>query len=138
MNNRNDQILFVDADFENQLLMSRIIQHAGYVCHTAADLSQATDLIHEHEYALLLTTITAETAAGAFTFIREQKAQSAQTAVIALLHHKDSHLQEKAFLAGCDGHFAKPADIRQIQTLLNEMMAETAVVPQETTLIAAD
>lgn len=134
----NKQILFVDTNFENQLLMGRIIQHAGYVGHSAADLPQAESLTREHDYALLLLTITAETAAEAFAFVRKLKTQAEQTAVIALLHHKDNHLTEQAFLAGCDGHFAKPADIRQIQTLLDELMVETAVAPQETTLVAAD
>ena len=128
-------VVFVDSDGGNQLLMGRIVAHAGHRGRAAAGFEAVEPLVREG-CDLLLLTITGRTAPAAFDLVRRLKGEEGAPLIIAVMRERDSGLKPAGFLAGCDGHLPKPADIRQIQALLAETLVEAAALPNETVVAA--
>lgn len=105
-------ILYIEDNFENRILVRRVLQAEGYDVLEASSASVALDLLKTLKPDLIITDINMPEMDG-YTLTSKIKALPgfATTPVIAMTANVMRGDRERSLKAGCDGYIQKPIDI---------------------------
>jgi two-component system, cell cycle response regulator DivK len=105
-------VLHVEDNYENRLLVRRILQAYGYKVVEAENASQAMQVLDSVHPDLILLDINMPDTDG-YTLTSEIKAipDLATVPIIAITANVMKGDRERTLSAGCDGYIEKPIDI---------------------------
>jgi two-component system cell cycle response regulator DivK len=105
-------ILHVEDNFENRLLVRRLLQAYGYKVVEAENAIQAKEVLQTVKPALILLDINMPEVDG-YTLTSEIKAipSLAKVPIIAITANVMKGDRERTLQAGCDGYIEKPIDV---------------------------
>lgn len=122
-------ILYVEDNFENLLLVTRVLEAEGYVVVGASDAQSGLQLARNHQPDLILVDINMPEIDGlTLTTMIKGEPGLGETPVLALTANVMQGDMERSFSAGCDGYIHKPIDVDslpgQIRRHLNHHCGE--------------
>jgi len=117
-------ILYVEDNFENRILVKRILNAEGYSVAFAENASQALAAIDEQEFNLILMDINLPDIDG-YTLTNHMRANPriSKTPIIALTANVMKGDRERSLEAGCDGYIQKPLDVDALPAQINRFLA---------------
>ncbi len=112
MPNHATTILYVEDNFENRVLIRRILQAEGYQVLEAENATQALDCVTKRQPDLILMDINMpETDGYTLTANLKSRPELRRVPVIALTANVMRGDRERTLQAGCDGYIQKPVDV---------------------------
>jgi two-component system cell cycle response regulator DivK len=125
-------ILYIEDDFQNRVLVRRILEASGFAIMEAEDGRTGLKLAERFVPDLILMDINLPEIDGYEVTSRlKQMSALAQVPIIAMTANVMKGDRERTLAAGCDGYIQKPIDVDllpdQINRFLssNDMHAET-------------
>lgn len=119
----NASILYVEDNFENRILVMRILNAEGYSVTFAENGSEALSAIDEHEFNLILMDINLPDIDGyTLTSRLRQNPKIKSIPIIALTANVMKGDREKSLEAGCDGYIQKPLDVDALPEQINRFL----------------
>jgi two-component system cell cycle response regulator DivK len=117
-------ILYVEDNFENRILVKRILNAEGYTVAFAENASQALAAIDEQNFSLILMDINLPDIDG-YTLTSQLRANPriSKTPIIALTANVMKGDRERSLEAGCDGYIQKPLDVDALPVQINKFLA---------------
>ena len=105
-------ILYVEDNFENRILVRRVLQAEGYEIIEATSGNEALHMLESTMPDMILTDINMPEMDG-YTLTAKIKENSAfsNVPVIAMTANVMRGDKERSLEAGCDGYIQKPIDI---------------------------
>lgn len=121
----NPTVLYVEDNFENRVLVRRILQAEGYQVLEAQNAHEALDCVQSEDLDLILMDINMPEMDGyALTAKIKSIPRLNGVPVVALTANVMRGDRERSFRAGCDGYIQKPVDVdtfpQQIARYLRE------------------
>jgi len=116
-------ILYVEDNFENRILVMRILNAEGYTVTFAENATQALSAIDEHDFNLILMDINLPDIDG-YTLTNQLRANPKvrKTPIIALTANVMKGDREKSLEAGCDGYIQKPLDVDALPAQISKFL----------------
>jgi two-component system cell cycle response regulator DivK len=112
MPNHATTILYVEDNFENRVLIRRILQAEGYQVLEAENATQALACVTSRQPDLILMDINMpETDGYTLTASLKARPELRRVPVIALTANVMRGDRERTLQAGCDGYIQKPVDV---------------------------
>jgi two-component system cell cycle response regulator DivK len=124
MSTTNHTILHIEDNFENRILVRRILQYSGYEVLEAENAYEALKLLECTTPDMILMDINMPDIDG-YSLTRQLKLniKFRNIPIVAITANVMKGDREKSLLAGCDGFIAKPINvdsfIDQIQGFMN-------------------
>ena len=117
MTEKSVTILYVEDNFENRVLIRRVLESEGYAMLEASTAEKAFEQIEKHLPDLILMDINMPDMDG-YTLTAKIKEQEKyqNIPVIAVTANVMRGDKERAIKAGCDGYIQKPIDIDILTT----------------------
>ncbi len=120
----DERILYIEDNFDNRLLIKRVLEAEGYKVHEAENGNTGLNLAMTNHYDLILMDINLPDIDGYECTSRLRKASGAgHTPIVALTANVMEGDRQKALEAGCDGYIPKPIDVdalpNQVARFLN-------------------
>ena len=120
-----ERILYVEDNFENRILVKRVLEVEGYVVLEAEDGPSGMRLATQEMPDLILMDINLPEVDGyEVTAELRQNSSLAHVPIVALTANVLKGDREKSLAAGCDGYIQKPIDVdllpAQIAAFLRE------------------
>ncbi len=108
----NSTVLYVEDNFENRVLIRRILQAEGYIVLEAETGSEAISTVRELKPDIILVDINMPDMDG-YTLTSKLKTfpHLKGVPVVALTANVMKGDRERSFQAGCDGYIQKPVDV---------------------------
>jgi len=105
-------ILHIEDNFDNRILVRRLLHSASYNVIEAEDARQAIAALCKYRPDLILMDINLPGVDG-YTLTSKLKTVSSinKIPIVAITANAMRGDREKSLLAGCDGHIEKPIDI---------------------------
>lgn len=121
-------VLYVEDNFNNALLVKRIVQAEGHVFLNAIDGEEGWQLALAQMPDLIFVDLRLPGTIDGFSLIKRLKAESKLKDIpaIVLTAFGRGTVEKQAREAGCDGFLHKPADIRQIRAVIREHLGTVA------------
>lgn len=121
-------VLYVEDNFNNALLVKRIVQAEGHVFLNAIDGQEGWQLALAQMPDLIFVDLRLPGTIDGFSLIKRLKAESELKDIpaIVLTAFGRGTVEKQAREAGCDGFLHKPADIRQIRAVIREHLGAVA------------
>lgn len=112
-------ILYVEDNYENRILVRRLLQSLGYNVLEAENARQALDLLSSNQPDLILMDINMPDVDG-YTLTQQIKAMPnfRSVPVLAITANVMRGDREKTLQAGCDGYIEKPIDVDRFLDLI--------------------
>jgi two-component system cell cycle response regulator DivK len=116
-------ILYVEDNFENRILVMRILNAEGYTVTFAENATQALAAIDAQDFNLILMDINLPDIDG-YTLTNQLRANPKikKTPIIALTANVMKGDREKSLEAGCDGYIQKPLDVDALPAQINKFL----------------
>ena len=119
----NASILYVEDNFENRILVMRILNAEGYSVTFAENGREALSAIDEQEFNLILMDINLPDIDGyTLTSQIRKNPKVSRTPIIALTANVMKGDREKSLEAGCDGYIQKPLDVDALPEQINSFL----------------
>lgn len=122
------QILYVEDHFNNMLLVKRIVESEGHDFLTTADGESGWTMALEHQPDLIFVDLRLPGEIDGFELLHRLKSdprlKSIPTVVLTAYGLGDA--ESRAVEAGCDGFLHKPADIRQVRSVIRKYVGSGA------------
>jgi two-component system, cell cycle response regulator DivK len=105
-------VLHIEDNFDNRLLVRRLLQAGGYRVIEASDAHQAHDALISNVPDLILMDINMPDIDG-YTLTSQIKANPAlqKVPIVTITANVMRGDREKVFQAGCNGYIEKPIDV---------------------------
>ncbi len=112
-------ILYVEDNYENRILVRRLLQSLGYRVLEAENAAQALQVLGADHPDLILMDINMPDIDG-YTLTQQIKAMPAfqSVPVLAITANVMRGDREKTLQAGCDGYIEKPIDVDRFLDLI--------------------
>ena len=105
-------ILYVEDNFDNRVLIRRVLESEGYQVFEASTADKAFEQLEKHLPDLILMDINMPDMDGyTLTAKIKEKPEHKNIPVIAVTANVMRGDKEKSLKAGCDGYIQKPIDI---------------------------
>ncbi len=116
-------ILYVEDNFENRILVMRILNAEGYTVTFAENATQALAAINEQDFNLILMDINLPDIDG-YTLTNQLRTNPRvkKTPIIALTANVMKGDREKSLEAGCDGYIQKPLDVDALPAQISKFL----------------
>jgi two-component system cell cycle response regulator DivK len=120
----NHTILHIEDNFENRILVRRILQYSGYEVLEAENAYEALEILESSTPDMILMDINMPDIDG-YSLTRQLKSniKFRNVPIVAITANVMKGDREKSLLAGCDGFIAKPINvdsfIEQIEGFMN-------------------
>lgn len=112
-------ILYVEDNFENRVLIRRVLQAEGYQVLEAENAEQAWATLQRHLPDLILMDINMPELDGyALTAQLKSHPRLQRVPVVALTANVMRGDRERSLQAGCDGYIQKPVDVDTFPQLI--------------------
>jgi two-component system cell cycle response regulator DivK len=116
-------ILYIEDNFDNRLLVRRVLEAEGYRVVEAEDGITGIDLLQSETPDLVLMDINLPEIDGYEVTKRLKRLPSmARVPVIAMTANVMKGDREKTLAAGCDGYISKPIDIDSLSGQIAEFL----------------
>lgn len=110
--NGSTSILYVEDNFENRILILRVLNAEGYGVDFAENATEALEAVGRSDYNLILMDINLPDIDGyTLTSKLRNNSRLRQIPIIALTANVMKGDREKSLNAGCDGYIQKPIDV---------------------------
>lgn len=110
--NNPASILYVEDNFENRILILRILNAEGYKVIFAENAIETMEAIQNHSIDLILMDINLPDIDGyTLTESLRQNPKTSNVPIVALTANVMKGDREKSLEAGCDGYIQKPIDV---------------------------
>ena len=123
MPNKAITVLYIEDNFDNRLLVKRILETEGYTVLEAGNAAEGLKLVYERNPNLLLVDINLPEVDGITLtkFLRnDPKFESMPIlAITADLFRGD---KERTLAAGCNGYIQKPIDVDLLPTYIEKFV----------------
>lgn len=108
-------ILHIEDNFENRILVRRILQFEGYQVVEAEDALEAMDILQSLQPDLILMDINMPGVDG-YTLAARLKARPEFQSIpmVAITANALRGDKERSYQAGCDGYIEKPIDMDKL------------------------
>ncbi|MEN8241592.1 MAG: response regulator [Chloroflexota bacterium] len=121
--NGSTSILYVEDNFENRILILRVLNAEGYGVDFAENATEALEAVGRSNYNLILMDINLPDIDGyTLTSRLRNNSQLQNIPIIALTANVMKGDRERSLNAGCDGYIQKPIDVdalpQQIEVFL--------------------
>ena len=105
-------VLHVEDNFDNRLLVRRLLQAYGFIVIEAENAAKARELLKTHLPDLILMDINMPDVDG-YTLTHELKAlpRLVDVPIVAITANVMKGDRERTLSAGCDGYIEKPIDV---------------------------
>ncbi len=119
----NKTILHIEDNFENRVLVKRLLLAEGYNLVEAEDAYQALDLLKTVQPDLILMDINMPEMDG-YTLTKKIKENPAflNVPILAITANVMKGDRERTLQAGCDGYIDKPIDIDKFYETLSHFL----------------
>ena len=107
------QLLIVDGDESIRHHFVSALEPRGYVCTTAADASEAFDLLAENAFSLVLSEVTMPGRSG-LELVMHVLAEHPSTAALVVTGTDDAELADQALELGVHGYAVKPLELHEL------------------------
>jgi two-component system cell cycle response regulator DivK len=115
MANDRNRILYIEDNFDNRMLVKRILEAEGYTLLEAANATEGLQQAMEQTPDLILMDINLPEMDGYTTTSRIKAMPGLENVkVIALTANVMQGDRERTLAAGCDGYIQKPIDVDQL------------------------
>ena len=119
------KILYIEDNFENRLLVNRILTVEGHMLIEAEDGPEGLRIAQQENPDLILVDINLPDMDGYEVTARLREIRSLQRVpIVALTANVLSGDRERSLRCGCDGYIQKPLDVdmlpAQVETFLRE------------------
>ncbi|MBN2043661.1 MAG: response regulator [Anaerolineales bacterium] len=119
----NVSILYVEDNFENRILVMRILSAEGYSVTFAENGTEALNAVNNSEFDLILMDINLPDIDGyTLTSMIRKNANLANIPIVALTANVMKGDREKSLEAGCDGYIQKPLDVDALPVQVNDFL----------------
>lgn len=115
-------ILIVDDEPDIRELVSLTISRMGLDCHTAANLSEAANLLDHYQFAVCLTDMRLPDGNGV-DFVREVKVKHPDLPIAVITAHGNMEAAVEAMKNGAFDFVSKPVDIVKLRKLVTTAVA---------------
>lgn len=115
-------VLIVDDEPDIRELVSLTISRMGLDCHTAANLSEAANLLEHYQFAVCLTDMRLPDGNGV-DFVREVKLKHPDLPVAVITAHGNMEAAVDAMKNGAFDFVSKPVDIVKLRKLVTTAVA---------------
>ncbi|MFZ5919379.1 MAG: response regulator [Chloroflexota bacterium] len=106
------KILYIEDNYENRILVRRVLEVEGYTVLEAADGLAGIRLADSEKPALILMDINLPEVDGYEVTARlRQNAALSHVPIVALTANVLKGDRERSLAAGCDGYIQKPIDV---------------------------
>jgi two-component system cell cycle response regulator DivK len=123
---RAETILYIEDNFDNRLLVKRVLEAEGYRVIEAEGGAKALDRLHSEAPDLVLMDINLPEMDGyEVTKCLKQLPSMAKVPTIAMTANVMKGDREKTFAAGCDGYISKPIDIDTLPDQIAEFLRKS-------------
>lgn len=107
-----ERILYIEDNFENRILVKRVLEAEGYVVLEAEDGPAGMRLVEQEPPDLILMDINLPEVDGyKVTADLREIPSLARVPIVALTANVLKGDREKSLAAGCDGYIQKPIDV---------------------------
>lgn len=122
----NKRVLYVEDHPNNRLLVQRIVQAEGLEFLAAVDGAAGWHTAVAQQPDLIFMDLHLPGGMSGFDLTRQLKQHPAlnHIPIIALTAYGSEEAEAAALEAGCIGFLRKPADIRQIRSVLRQYLGE--------------
>lgn len=126
------RILVAEDNPDNQLLARRILEQAGFAVDLAEDGKQASDMVEECHYDIILMDVQMPVmdgfAATEAIRAREKALGSSRTPIIALTAHAMEGYREQCLAQDMDDYMTKPIKKKLLLKLIDQWIDNSALV----------
>ena len=128
MEKEKGMILYVEDNFENRVLVRRVLEADGYTMCEASTASEAFAMLKAHKPKLVLMDINMPEVDG-YTLTAQIKENAAyeKIPIIAVTANVLRGDKERSLKAGCDGYIQKPIDIDILTEQIERYLAKRSV-----------
>ena len=124
-------VLYVEDNFENRVLVRRLLQHQGLNVMEAETAKQAIHILSENRPDLILLDINLPEMDG-YSLTQIIKAMPAMKGIpiVALTANVMRGDRERTLSAGCDGYIEKPIDVDHFIDQIDAFLGKDQGNPQ--------
>jgi CheY-like chemotaxis protein len=124
MNTSDWKVIVVEDTYDDQELISRILEHHGVQVHLAKNGNDCLALLQRLEPTFIVTDLAMPSKDGWQMLVAiRSDLETAHIPVIAMTAYHSTDVAEDAMKAGFDGYFAKPIDPQTFVKRLSEIIA---------------
>lgn len=125
MTDEKKTILYVEDNFENRVLVRRVLEADGYKMYEAGTADEAFKMLKAHTPDLVLMDINMPEVDG-YTLTAQIKEHDEyqKTPIIAVTANVLRGDKERSLEAGCDGYIQKPIDIDILTEQIERYLAK--------------
>jgi two-component system cell cycle response regulator DivK len=117
-------ILYVEDNYDNRVLVRRVLEFAGYAMAEASNAEDAMQKIHSMRPSLILMDINMPDMDGyALTARIKATPGFASVPIVAVTANVMRGDRERSLEAGCDGYIQKPIDIDTLTQQIERFLA---------------
>ena len=117
-------ILYVEDNYDNRVLVRRVLEFAGYAVAEASNAEDAMQKIHSMRPNLILMDINMPDMDGyALTARIKATPGFASVPIVAVTANVMRGDRERSLEAGCDGYIQKPIDIDTLTQQIERFLA---------------
>ncbi len=125
MNSEHSQVLYIEDNFENRVLVRRILAAEGYDVLEAAEAEQGLEIARREKPDLVMIDINLPQLDGlTLTSMMKADPDLGHIPIVAVTANVMKGDRERTLAAGCDGYIQKPIDIddfpRQVARYLQQ------------------
>lgn len=119
-------ILYIEDNFENRILVKRVLEVEGYIILEADDGPSGMQIAKQEEPDLILMDINLPEVDGYEVTARLRQIPSlARIPIVALTANVLKGDRERSLKAGCDGYIQKPIDVDLLPAQIAAFLRET-------------
>ena len=125
------RILYVEDHPQNMLLIQRIVEAEGhhFLAATNGEAGWETAVQEQPDLIIMDLHLPGRISGMALTRRIKQQKELRRIPIIALTAYDTPEVERLARAAGCDAFLRKPADIRQIRTVLHRFLDTSSSSP---------